>query len=346
MFDRRTCSIALTLLLASCLTVVLLGGMIGVARATFSIVAVDPSTGEVGSAGASCIAGSLILSDVHPGVGGIHTQAYWNAQNQAYAGALMDLGLAPEAIIDSLVAHDAGGNPTIRQYGIVDLVSGGRSAGYTGVNCDDYKGHLLHTTAAIAGNILLGPEILADMEAAYLGTPGPLAMRLMATLQAANVPGADTRCLGYGKPAISAFIRVARPGNPPGGFYLDLNVSNTVPSRNPIDLLQDLFDQWLATVNVANGAPSPPPAALLHPVVPNPLSHATVFRFELRAPGVARLTLYDVNGRLVSTLATGMQKAGLNEVRWQAGNALPAGVYFYRLEAGNASQTRRLVLIR
>jgi hypothetical protein len=41
-----------------------------------------------------------------------------------------------------------------------------------------------------------------------------------------------------------------------------------------------------------------------------------------------------------------MQKAGLNEVRWQAGNALPAGVYFYRLEAGNASQTRRLVLIR
>ncbi|MBL8007830.1 MAG: hypothetical protein JNJ56_09880, partial [Ignavibacteria bacterium] len=42
---------------------------------TFSIAAVDPVTGEVGSAGASCVAGSIILSDVHPGRGVIHTQA-------------------------------------------------------------------------------------------------------------------------------------------------------------------------------------------------------------------------------------------------------------------------------
>ena len=52
------------------------------AQATFSIVAVDPATGEVGSAGASCISGSIIISDVHPGVGVIHTQSYWNAANQ------------------------------------------------------------------------------------------------------------------------------------------------------------------------------------------------------------------------------------------------------------------------
>jgi hypothetical protein len=44
------------------------------AEATFSIAAVDPGTGEVGSAGASCISGSLILSDVHPGVGVVHTE--------------------------------------------------------------------------------------------------------------------------------------------------------------------------------------------------------------------------------------------------------------------------------
>ncbi|SVC36246.1 uncharacterized protein METZ01_LOCUS289100, partial [marine metagenome] len=45
---------------------------------TFSIVAVDPVTQEVGSAGASCINGSIIISDVHPGIGAVHTQSYWN----------------------------------------------------------------------------------------------------------------------------------------------------------------------------------------------------------------------------------------------------------------------------
>ena len=80
---------------------------------TFSIVAVDPVTGQVGSAGASCIAGSIIISDVHPGVGVIHTQSYWNAANQNYARTLMNMGLSPQQIIDSLIMHDAQGNPSI-----------------------------------------------------------------------------------------------------------------------------------------------------------------------------------------------------------------------------------------
>ena len=50
--------------------------------ATFSIVAVDPETGEVGSAGGSCIAGSIIISDIHPSLGVIHTQSYYISSNQ------------------------------------------------------------------------------------------------------------------------------------------------------------------------------------------------------------------------------------------------------------------------
>ncbi|MDH4069871.1 MAG: DUF1028 domain-containing protein, partial [Ignavibacteria bacterium] len=73
----------------------------GLGQDTFSIVAVDTLTGEVGSAGASCIAGSIILSDVHPGVGVVHTQSFWNASNQNYARSLMNTGHSPEQIIDS-----------------------------------------------------------------------------------------------------------------------------------------------------------------------------------------------------------------------------------------------------
>ena len=101
---------------------------------TFSIVAVDTLTGQVGSAGASCIQGSIVISDIHPGLGAIHTQSYWNASNQNSASSLMEQGYAPQDIIDWLVENDAQNNPTIRQYGVVDLLNGGRSAAFTGEN--------------------------------------------------------------------------------------------------------------------------------------------------------------------------------------------------------------------
>ena len=85
-------------------------------NATFSIVAVDTNTGEVGSAGGSCIANSIIISDIHPGVGVIHTQSYWSGYNQLMASDLMDNGLSPDEIIDYIVENDVSNNPLIRQY--------------------------------------------------------------------------------------------------------------------------------------------------------------------------------------------------------------------------------------
>ncbi len=314
------------------------------ARATFSIAAVDPATGEVGSAGASCIAGSIILSDVHPGVGVIHTQSYWNAQNQQNAAALMAAGWSPQEIIDWLVANDAQGNPTIRQYGIADLGAGGRSAAYTGVNCGNWKGHLTGPGYAVAGNILLGPEIIADMETAFLSTQGHLAFRLMAALQAANVPGADTRCLANNKPAISAFVRVARPGETPGNYFLDLNVNNTLPAQNPIDMLQELFDAWVTTA-VAVDAPAPA-TIVLHAAHPNPFNPLTTLSFELTRAARVRLAVYDAAGREVALLIDGARGGGTHELSWRPGPSVGSGVYYLRLETGAAAATGRLVLLK
>jgi len=211
---------------------------------TFSIVAVDTITGQVGSAGASCIQGSIIISDIHPGVGAIHTQSYWNAINQDSASSLMDQGYPPQDIIDWLVANDSQNDPTIRQYGIVDLIDGGRSAGYTGENCYDFKGHKLGENYAIQGNILLGQSILDDMETAFLTQYGTFEEKLMASLMAANVTGADTRCTPYGTPAISAFIRVADPDNSEDLLYMDINVNNAPLTLNPLDSLNVLYWDW------------------------------------------------------------------------------------------------------
>ena len=214
---------------------------------TFSIVAVDPITNEVGSAGASCIAGSIIISDIHPGVGAIHTQSYWTGSNQNYASNLMELGYSPNEIIEELIHNDSGNNSTIRQYGIVDLIDGGRSAAFTGANCSDYKGHILGDTYAIQGNILLGSEILENMEEEFLNAEGNLAEKLMASLQGANVPGADTRCLEDSLSSLSAFIRVAKHNDVEANYYLDINVNNVdfiSYHIDPIDSVQVLFDDW------------------------------------------------------------------------------------------------------
>ena len=215
-----------------------------ISQDTFSIVAVDTITGQVGSAGASCIQGSIIISDIHPGVGAIHTQSYWNAINQDSASSLMDQGYAPQDIIDWLVANDSQNDPTIRQYGIVDLIDGGRSAGYTGENCYDFKGHKLGDNYAIQGNILLGQSILDDMETAFLTQFGTFEEKLMASLMAANVTGADTRCTPYGTPAISTFNRVSESDNSEDSLFMDINVNNAPLTLNPLDSLHLLYWDW------------------------------------------------------------------------------------------------------
>ena len=220
--------------------------------ATFSIVAVDPETGEVGSAGGSCIAGSIIISDLHISQGVIHTQSYYHPTNQNNASNYMNQGYSPEEIIDYLIDNDVSNNPGIRQYGIVDLENNGRSASFTGETCSDWKGHLNGATYAIQGNILLGPEILNEMEENFLNTNGPLSHKLMSALQGAKVPGADTRCLDEGISTLSSFIRVAKPENSPNEIYLDLNVNSVTSHYNqtgewidPIDSLQTLYDGWV-----------------------------------------------------------------------------------------------------
>ena len=134
------------------------------AQDTFSIVAVDSITGEVGSAGASCLddndiaGGVFIISDVLPGKGAIHTQSFWNATNQSNARQRMVEDNSPADIIVWLEAFDAQNDPQSRQYGIVDFDDQGapRSAAFTGTACFDYKNHIVGPNYAIQGNILLG----------------------------------------------------------------------------------------------------------------------------------------------------------------------------------------------
>ncbi len=214
------------------------------AQHTFSIVAVDTATHEVGSAGASCIDNAIIISSIHPDTGAIHTQAFYCENNQQNADSLMKERVSPQKIIawieendDPCVFYDS----SYRQYGVVDFNPTGqpRSAAFTGSNADDWKGHIAGYNYAIQGNILLDSTVIQDMEQQFKNTPGPLADKLMAALQGAKRPGADTRCFAEDSvSSLSAFLRVAEPMDAPGIYDLDINKDPTTSGIDPINCVQ------------------------------------------------------------------------------------------------------------
>ena len=315
-----------------------------IAQDTFSIVAIDTVTGQVGSAGASCVADCTILTDVHPGWGVVHTQASWIPANQNYAKTLMNKHYPPQEIIDSLVAHDAQNNPTVRQYGIIDLFNGGRKAAYTGTNCTNWKGHIIGVTYTIQGNILLGSQIIDSMEKRFNRTQGTLADKLMAALQGAKVIGADTRCASRGTSSQSAFIRVARPGDTLGVLLLNLKVLSAPVNRDPIDSLQVLYNNWLLT-NIRNVENEVPKNAMLYQNYPNPFNPNTNIKFSLINNSSVTLKVYNSLGKEVSVLVNEVLKSGTYEVTFYAEN-LPSGVYYYRLDAGEFKDTKRMVILK
>lgn len=78
---------------------------------------------------------------------------------------------------------------------------------------------------------------------------------------------------------------------------------------------------------------------------PNPFRRSTNISYTLPAAGHITLQVYDIAGRLVETLANGKEDAGIHQVHWQA-NDIRSGIYFYRLETGSFTDTKKMTLLR
>jgi len=100
----------------------------------------------------------------------------------------------------------------------------------------------------------------------------------------------------------------------------------------------------------ADDIPQVPDAFALYQNAPNPFNPTTTIRFDLPHAGHVRLTVYNIKGELVATLADGHMAEGQKEVIWTAkddrGRSVTSGVYFYRIAAGDYIETRKMVLLR
>jgi uncharacterized Ntn-hydrolase superfamily protein len=158
---------------------------------TFSIIAHDESTGQVGVAvaGKSFGAGARV-PHIRTGVGAIASQA---KENQLYGPrglALLAAGASAADTVRLLIAADE--DHDIRQVHIMDRH--GRFAAHTGSECLQWCGHVVMPGFSLAGDLLAGANVLDEMAAAYeAGSALPFAQRLIAALKAAEAAGGDKR---------------------------------------------------------------------------------------------------------------------------------------------------------
>jgi hypothetical protein len=93
------------------------------------------------------------------------------------------------------------------------------------------------------------------------------------------------------------------------------------------------------------GNETEPNIFILHQNYPNPFNPSTIIEYSLSRRDHVLLKVFDDLGRQVDVLVDEWQEAGIHQCRF-VGNSLPSGVYFYRLEAGSLSETRKLMLLR
>ena len=310
------------------------------AQDTFSIVAVDSVTGEVGSAGASCVdlfqttlGSDDFLGQLIPGVGAINTQAYYLPANQNNATNQMNLGQTPSEIIQWLVANDVQGTPQFRQYGIAAMINGSpETAGYTGASTDDYKNHIVGPNYSIQGNILLGQQVLDSMESRFLNEDGDLACKLMAALQGANIVGADTRCASNGTSSLFAFVKVAQPtdvfGSP--SFVASVRTANNA-GIEPIDSLQIKFNQVHPCGNAALSESSQLEKSIT--ISPNPTNDFIIIESNLEEDKKGLVAVYNIDGAIMTE--TPFAKSNKVEM-----SNFQAGIYFVKISIDGETITK------
>ncbi len=158
---------------------------------TWSILARDPRTGELGAAVASrFLAAGALCPRVEGGVGAICTQALVNPRFAHEGIARLRAGDDPAPLVAALTGADAG--QATRQLHM--LSADGRSARHTGAGCVGWCGHVAGPDVSVAGNMLAGPEVLDATRDAFLASAGQnLAERLLAAMEAGEAAGGDKR---------------------------------------------------------------------------------------------------------------------------------------------------------
>jgi uncharacterized Ntn-hydrolase superfamily protein len=200
--------------------------------ATYSIVACDLEAEQWGvSVQSKFLSVGSVVPWAEPHVGAIATQAYANPRYGPNGLQLLREGVSAQEVVDRLTGEDEGRDH--RQLGVVD--GQGNAATYTGSECLDWAGGRTGANYAAQGNILVNEETVDAMAETFESTTGPLAVRLIDCLAAAQDAGGDSR----GQQS-SALIVVQRDGGYAGmsDVLVELRIED---HERPIEELRRVY---------------------------------------------------------------------------------------------------------
>jgi uncharacterized Ntn-hydrolase superfamily protein len=210
-----------------------------VRRGTYSIVARDPDTGQLGAAVQShWFSVGSIVTWAQPGVGAVATQSI---AEPAYGPRLLSAlaaGRPPRAALDALLdADEAAG---YRQVAVI--APQGPPAVHTGAGCIAFAGHQAGADFSVQANMMASESVWPAMAEAFAAAGGPLARRMLAALRAAEGAGGDAR----GRQ--SAAIVVVGPEGEPWRKLVDLRVEDHDEPLDELERVLGLHDAYaLAT---------------------------------------------------------------------------------------------------
>lgn len=211
---------------------------------TFSIVARDTVTGEIGVAVQShWFNVGAVVGWGEAGVGVIATQSFVNPAFGLQGLDLLKQRKTPQQVVDELIASDEGRD--MRQLAVLDAK--GNCASYTGKGCIDAAGNIAENNVSVQANMMVNDKIWPAMLKAFKETSGPLAERMIAALEAAQQEGGDIR--GKQSAAIMVFSGIST-GKPWADKLMDLRVED---SNEPIPELKRLVKVQRAYEHMNNG---------------------------------------------------------------------------------------------
>jgi uncharacterized Ntn-hydrolase superfamily protein len=204
-------------------------------RGTYSIVARDPVSGELGVAVQShWFSVGPIVPWARAGVGAVATQANVEVSYGPRALDLLQSGVGAEAALARLVAEDEGSAG--RQVAVVD--ASGAVGSHTGESCMPSAGHVTGESASCQANIMTSDRVWPAMLAAFEAAQGSLTMRLLAALDAAESEGGDLR----GRQ--SAALLVVPAQGAPWDSVVSLRVEDHPDPLTELRRLVDLHDVY------------------------------------------------------------------------------------------------------
>jgi len=204
---------------------------------TFSLVAYDPVAQEWGVVVTSKVPSlRSIVPWAKAGVGAVATQASTNKSFGPDGLAWLAQGKSPEEI--AKVFQESDPKIDVRQFGIVDAK--GNSFAFTGKKCGAWAGHKTGKNYACQGNILVGEAVVNDTAKTFEATKGPLALRLMAALEAGNKAGGDKRTYKIQSSAMIVVHDNTEGKGDAADYVVDLKVDK---SSSPVEDLRKLLTE-------------------------------------------------------------------------------------------------------